>query len=36
VYFKPPIETADWQLADLVGNKERVRQRFLEWHDEYR
>jgi len=36
VYFKPAIETADWQLADLVRNKERVRQRFLEWHNEYR
>ncbi len=36
VYFKPAIETADWQLADLVSNKERVRQRFLEWHNEYR
>jgi 1-acyl-sn-glycerol-3-phosphate acyltransferase len=36
VYFKPAIATADWQLADLVSNKERVRQRFLEWHNEYR
>ncbi len=36
VYFKPAIGTADWQLADLVSNKERVRQRFLEWHNEYR
>ena len=22
--------------ADLVGNKERIRQHFLEWHNEYR
>ena len=36
VYFKPAIATANWQLADLVGNKERIRQHFLEWHNEYR
>ena len=36
VYFKPAIATADWQLVDLVSNKDRVRQRFLEWHHEHR
>jgi 1-acyl-sn-glycerol-3-phosphate acyltransferase len=36
VYFKPAIDTTDWQLADLASNKERVRQQFLEWHNEYR
>ena len=36
VYFKPAIDTSDWQLADLVANKERVRSRFLEWNHEHR
>ncbi|UCG72355.1 MAG: 1-acyl-sn-glycerol-3-phosphate acyltransferase [Chromatiales bacterium] len=35
VYFKPAIETSDWQLADLVANKEAVRDRFVAWHDEH-
>ncbi len=36
VYFKPAIETRAWQLADLVANKERVRQQFVTWNHEYR
>jgi putative phosphoserine phosphatase/1-acylglycerol-3-phosphate O-acyltransferase len=36
VYFKPAIDTHDWQLADLMANKERVREQFLVWNDEYR
>ena len=36
IYFKPPIDTSGWQLADLVSNKERVRNQFLEWHREHR
>jgi 1-acyl-sn-glycerol-3-phosphate acyltransferase len=36
VYFKPAIETASWKLEDLVKNKESVRDRFVEWHREYR
>lgn len=35
VYFKPAIDTSDWQLDDLVANKERVREQFLEWHRDY-
>lgn len=35
VYFKPAIETDDWQLADLVANKEAVRDRFVAWHAQY-
>ncbi|HSD68928.1 MAG TPA: lysophospholipid acyltransferase family protein [Woeseiaceae bacterium] len=36
VYFKPAIATAGWKLEDLVKNKERVRDLFVEWHHEYR
>lgn len=36
VYFKPAIETTDWQLAELVANKEHERERFIEWHREHR
>lgn len=35
VWFKPPIDTSGWRLEDLVGNKEAIRQRFVEWHHEY-
>lgn len=35
VYFKPDIETSDWRVEDIVGNKERVRDQFLEWHREH-
>ena len=36
IYFKPPIDTSDWQLADLEVNKERVREQFVSWNREYR
>ncbi|MCI0517087.1 MAG: 1-acyl-sn-glycerol-3-phosphate acyltransferase [Woeseiaceae bacterium] len=36
VYFKPAIVTTGWKLEDLVKNKERVRDLFVEWHHEYR
>ncbi len=36
VYFKPAIDTSGWQLADLITNKERVRDQFEQWHREYR
>lgn len=35
VYFKPAVDTHDWQLADLVANKEAVRDRFVAWHGEH-
>jgi 1-acyl-sn-glycerol-3-phosphate acyltransferase len=35
IFFEDPIETVDWQLEDLVGNKERVRGLFLDWHRKY-
>lgn len=34
VYVKPPIVTADWDLADLEENRESVRRRFLQWEAE--
>jgi 1-acyl-sn-glycerol-3-phosphate acyltransferase len=36
VYVKPPIETTDWRVEDLIENKERVRQLFVGWHAEAR
>jgi 1-acyl-sn-glycerol-3-phosphate acyltransferase len=36
IWFKPAIDTTTWSLADLVANKESVRDRFVEWHDEHR
>lgn len=35
VYFKQAIDTTDWQLADIDANKERVRDRFVQWHYEH-
>lgn len=35
VWFKPAIDTSAWNVADLVSNKECVRDRFVEWHDEH-
>ena len=32
VFVRPPIETASWCIEDLVANKERVRDYYLEWH----
>jgi 1-acyl-sn-glycerol-3-phosphate acyltransferase len=34
VTVKPPIETRNWRIDDLVRNKERVRQMFVTWHEE--
>jgi 1-acyl-sn-glycerol-3-phosphate acyltransferase len=34
VFVKPPIDTRDWRLDDLVANKEAVRDRFVAWHRE--
>jgi 1-acyl-sn-glycerol-3-phosphate acyltransferase len=31
VHVRPPIETADWRLEDLVANKERVRDFYVDW-----
>ena len=35
VYFKPPIDTSEWRLEDLVANKEAIRELFVGWHHEY-
>ena len=32
VYVRPPIETADWRLEDLIANKERMREFYVDWH----
>jgi 1-acyl-sn-glycerol-3-phosphate acyltransferase len=32
VHVRAPIETADWRLEDLVANKERVRDVYVDWH----
>jgi len=34
VYFKPEIDVSNWRLEDVVENKEKVRNQFVEWHDE--
>jgi 1-acyl-sn-glycerol-3-phosphate acyltransferase len=36
VTFKPLIETGDWKLEDLDDNRRRVRQLFVQWHEELR
>ena len=32
VHVRPPIDTANWSLQDLVANKDRVRDFYVEWH----
>jgi 1-acyl-sn-glycerol-3-phosphate acyltransferase len=32
VHVRPPIETDGWRLEDLVANKERVRDFYVDWH----
>ncbi len=32
VFVKTPIDTSAWHLEELVANKERVRDLFVEWH----
>lgn len=34
VYFRPPIETTDWQLTDLDANRNRVRDLYANWQQE--
>jgi len=34
VYFKPPIETVDWKLADLDEHRFRVRDLYADWKRE--
>jgi 1-acyl-sn-glycerol-3-phosphate acyltransferase len=36
VYVEPPIETSTWLLEDLVDNKERVRDYYVQLHRELR
>jgi len=31
VHVRPPIETADWPLDDLIANKERMRDFYVDW-----
>jgi 1-acyl-sn-glycerol-3-phosphate acyltransferase len=31
VYVRPPIETVGWRMEDLVANKERVRDFYVDW-----
>jgi 1-acyl-sn-glycerol-3-phosphate acyltransferase len=32
VFVRPPIDTAGWRVEDLVANKERVRDFYVDWH----
>jgi 1-acyl-sn-glycerol-3-phosphate acyltransferase len=32
VFVRPPIETAAWRVEDLVANKERIHDFYVEWH----
>jgi 1-acyl-sn-glycerol-3-phosphate acyltransferase len=34
VHVRPPIETADWRVEDLVANKERMRDFYVDWKRE--
>lgn len=36
VYFKPVIETANWNVSDLLIHKENVRDLFVRWNAEHR
>jgi 1-acyl-sn-glycerol-3-phosphate acyltransferase len=32
VFVRPPIDTAAWRVEDVVANKERVRDFYVDWH----
>jgi 1-acyl-sn-glycerol-3-phosphate acyltransferase len=32
VFIRPPIDTSHWRIEDLMGNKEKVRDMYVEWH----
>lgn len=34
VHVRPPIETAEWRLEDLIANKERMRDFYVDWKRE--
>lgn len=34
IYFKPPIDTANWMLKDLEANRDSVRDFYTEWQEE--
>lgn len=36
VWFRPAIDTRGWTPQDIVANKERVHQQYVEWDREYR
>ena len=35
IFFEEPIQTSDWKLQDLIENKEKVRNLFLAYHQDY-
>jgi hypothetical protein len=35
VHVKPPIDTRNWRVDDVVANKEAVRALFVEWHEQH-
>ena len=36
VFFREPVETASWRVEDLEHNRDRVRELFVDWHDQLR
>ncbi|WP_372722957.1 lysophospholipid acyltransferase family protein [Immundisolibacter sp.] len=36
VYFRPAIDTSGWTLDEMVVNKDRVHEQFVQWDREYR
>ena len=36
VYVKPTIDTQDWHIGEIIQNKERVRNLFVQWHQEHK
>jgi 1-acyl-sn-glycerol-3-phosphate acyltransferase len=32
VYFRPPIDTSQWRVEDLLENRKKVRDFYVEWH----
>lgn len=36
IYVKPAISTQNWRLEDLLQNKEKVRNLFIQWHREHK
>jgi 1-acyl-sn-glycerol-3-phosphate acyltransferase len=36
VYFRPPIDTRAWRIEDVVRNRDRMRDFYVDWHRELR